>query len=189
VKKMRTDVWSGMFLSNLVMYFIIAVCAATLFKAGITNIDSAAQAAAALRPLAGDQAYLLFAIGIIGVGLLGVPVLAGSASYAISESLGWREGLFYRFRQAISFYGVIIFAMLVGLALNFIGLDPIKTLIWSAVFNGLVAPVVLILIVLLSTNRKIMGEWVSGPVTKIIGWAATALMVVAGIATLYSIFF
>lgn len=188
IKKMRTDVWSGMFLSNLVMYFIVAVCAATLFKAGITNINSAAEAAAALRPLAGDQAYLLFAIGIIGVGLLGVPVLAGSASYAISESFGWKEGLYRRFREAIAFYSVIIFSMLIGLALNFIGLDPIKTLIWSAVFNGLVAPVVLVLIVLLSCNKKIMGDWVSGPATKIVGWLATLLMIVAGIATLYSIF-
>lgn len=188
IKKMRTDVWTGMFLSNLVMYFIIAVCAGTLFKAGIFDIESAAQAAAALRPLAGDQAYLLFTIGIIGVGLLGVPVLAGSASYAISESFGWREGLYRKFREALLFYGVIIFSMVVGLAINFIGLDPIKVLIWSAVFNGLVAPVVLVLICLLSNNKKLMGDWVSDPVTKVIGWLATGLMVVAGIATLYSIF-
>jgi len=189
IRKMRLDNWVGMFLSNIAMYFIIAVCAGTLFKAGIFNISSAAQAASALKPLAGNQAYLLFTIGIIGVGLLGVPVLAGSASYAIAESFGWREGLYRKFREAGLFYGVIIFSMLIGLIINFVGLDSIKTLIWSAVFNGLVAPVVLILIVLLSSNKTIMGKYANSPWTKIIGWMATILMVVAGIATLYSIFF
>ncbi len=187
IKDMRADVWSGMFLSNLAMFFIITACAATLNATGITNVDTAAQAAEALRPLAGDASYLLFALGIIGVGLLGIPVLAGSASYAISESLGWREGLNLKLKQAYAFYGVIMLSTLLGLALNFIGLDPIKALIYSAVANGLVAPVVLVLIVLLGSNKKIMGDRANGFGGKLFGWIATALMVVAGIATIYSL--
>ncbi len=188
IRKMRTDVWSGMFFSNLVMFFIVAVCGATLFKGGITNINSAADAAAALKPLAGNYAYLLFALGIITTGLLGIPVLAGGASYAISESLGWREGLNLRFRQAAYFYGMIIFSMLIGLLINFIGLDPIKALIYAAVFNGLVAPVVMILIMILSGKEQVMNHWKNGPWTKTVGWLATGLMVVTGLITIYSIF-
>ncbi|MDH4358507.1 MAG: Nramp family divalent metal transporter [Candidatus Berkelbacteria bacterium] len=188
ISDMRIDVWSGMFLSNLAMFFIITACAATLNASGLTNIQTAAQAAEALRPLAGDYSYLLFAVGIIGVGLLGIPILAGSASYAIAESFGWKEGLSYKLKQASGFYGVIILSIVIGLLLNFVGLDPIKALIYSAVANGLVAPVVLVLIVLLSSNRKVMNQWVSGPATKIVGWAATVIMVIAGLATIYSIF-
>lgn len=188
IKDMRVDIWSGMFLSNIVMFFIITACAATLNKVGITNINTAADAAAALRPLAGDATYLLFAIGIIGVGLLGVPVLAGSASYAISESFGWREGLNKKLSQAYSFYGVLIISMLIGLGINFIGLDPIKALIYSAVANGLVAPVVLILIVMLSSSKKVMGNRVNKRSTTVFGWLITGFMVIAGIATIYSLF-
>lgn len=188
IKDMRVDIWSGMFLSNLAMFFIITACAATLHVAGIQDIQTAAQAAEALRPLAGDNSYLLFAVGIIGVGLLGIPVLAGSASYAISESFGWKEGLGYKLKQASSFYGVIIISIIFGMLLNFIGLDPIKALIYSAVANGLVAPVMLVIIVIISSSKKVMGEKVNGPVTKAVGWITTALMVVAGIATIYSIF-
>lgn len=188
IKDMRVDVWSGMFLSNIVMFFIITACAATLNKAGITNINTAADAAIALRPLAGEMTYYLFALGIVGTGLLAVPVLAGSASYAISESFGWREGLNKKISQAYSFYGVIIISMLIGLLLNFVGLDPIKALIYSAVANGLVAPVVLTLIVLLSRNRKIMGNRVNSKIGTFFGWSITAIMTVAGIATIYSLF-
>ena len=126
IKRMRIDVWSGMFLSNLVMFFIIASCGAVLFPHGITNIESSAQAAQALKPFAGDAAYILFAIGIIGTGLLAIPVLAGSASYAVAESFRWKAGLSNSLKQAYAFYGVLIMAMLVGLAINFIGLNPIK---------------------------------------------------------------
>lgn len=188
IKDMRVDVWSGMFLSNVVMFFIIVACSATLNRVGITNITTAADAAEALRPLAGDAAYLLFALGVIGTGLLAVPVLAGSASYAISESFGWREGLNKNLRQAYSFYGVIIISMLIGLGLNFVGLDPIKALIYSAVSNGLIAPVVLVLIVLISSNKKVMGEWSNGGISKFFGWAITGVMVLAGLATIYSLF-
>jgi len=188
IKNMRIDIWSGMFLSNIVMFFIITACAATLNKVGITNINTAADAAAALRPLAGDATYLLFAIGIVGVGLLGVPVLAGSASYAISESFGWKEGLNKKLSQAYSFYGVLILSMLIGLGINFIGLDPIKALIYSAVANGLVAPVVLILIVMLSSSKKVMGDRVNKKSTTVFGWIITSFMIIAGLATIYSLF-
>lgn len=188
ISDMRVDVWSGMFLASLVMFFIITACAATLNVQGIMEIGTAAQAAEALRPLAGDAAYLLYAIGIFGTGLLGIPVLAGSASYAISESFGWRSGLNYKLRQASAFYGVIIISIMIGVGLNFIGLDPIRALIYSAVANGLVAPVVLVLIVVLASNKKIMGRWVSGVWARTIGWIATGLMIIAGLATIYSIF-
>ncbi len=187
VKTMRIDVWSGMFLSNLVMFFIITASAATLYSNGITNITSASEAALALKPIAGDKAYILFALGIIGTGMLAVPVLAGSASYAISESMGWKYGLYRKLREANAFYGIIIISTLVGLSINFLGFDPIKVLIYSAVFNGLVAPIVLVLIVLLSSNKAIMGEWSNGWVVKIIGWGTVLVMTLAGIATIYSL--
>lgn len=188
IKNMRLDVWSGMFLSNAVMFFIILTCAATLNAAGLTTIETAADAAAALRPLGGESAYLLFALGIIGTGLLAIPVLAGSASYALSESLGWRHGLYRKLKEAYAFYGVIILSVLVGLAINFTGLDTIKALIYTAVVNGLIAPVILALIVGLSSNRKIMGNRANGPVAKILGWAITVIMVVAGVAAIVSMF-
>ncbi|MBI3486171.1 divalent metal cation transporter [Candidatus Daviesbacteria bacterium] len=188
VKDMRIDVWSGMFLSNLVMFFIIAACAATLNVVGHTTITTAADAAAALKPIAGDQAYLLFALGIIGTGMLAIPVLAGSASYALSESFGWKFGLYKRLKEANAFYGVIIIATLIGLSLNFVGLDPIKALLYSAVANGLIAPVILSLIVILSANKKIMGNWANSLPVTAVGWIITAIMVLAGGATIFSFF-
>ena len=188
IKRMRIDVWSGMILSNIVMFFIITACATTLFAHGINNITSAAQAAKALRPLAGNATYYLFSFGIIGMGLLAIPVLAGSSSYAISESLGKKQGLNHKLSQAHTFYGIIIISMAVGLGMNFIGLNPIKALIYSAVANGIVAPVILIIIMLLSTDKKIMGEWKNRKSSTIIGWTTTGLMVVAGLAAIYSVF-
>lgn len=188
VKNMRIDVWSGMFLSNLVMFFIIAACAATLFANGITNITTAEQAAAALRPIAGDRAYLLFALGIIGTGMLAVPILAGSASYALSESFGWKYGLYRKLREANAFYGVIIISTGIGLLINFLGLDPIKALIYSAVANGLIAPVILFLILMMSSNRKIMGNWVNGILTSGLGWIITLVMTIAGLSTILAFF-
>ncbi len=188
IKSMRVDVWSGMFLSNVVMFFIIAACGGILFTHGVTNISSAAQAAEALRPFAGNYTYFLFAIGIIGTGMLAIPVLAGSSSYALAESLKWREGLYRKLKQAQAFYGTIIISMIIGLAINFVGLDPIKALIYSAVANGLVAPIVLLLIVRLSSNRKVMGDWANRPLTTVLGWAVTGLMAVAGVAAVVSLF-
>lgn len=188
IKKMRIDVWSGMLLSNLVMFFIIAACGSVLFAHGITNINSAAQAAQALRPFAGNATYWLFAIGIVGMGLLAIPVLAGSSSYAISESLGRRQGLNNKLKKAYTFYGVIIISMLTGLGINFIGLNPIKALIYSAVANGIVAPIVLVLILLIARNQKVMGEWTNSKLSSGLGWIITAMMSVAGLAAIYSLF-
>ncbi|MEO5645990.1 MAG: divalent metal cation transporter [Candidatus Paceibacterota bacterium] len=188
IRSMRADVWTGMFVSNLVMFFIIAACAATLFTHNITNITSAADAAFALKPFAGNFAFVLFAIGILGTGMLAIPVLAGSASYAVSESMGWKFGLYRKLKNAYAFYGVIILAMVVGIGLNFIGLDPIKALIYSAVGNGLVAPIILFFIVQLSSNKQIMGKHANKPYITWIGWAVVGLMTVAGIAAIASVF-
>ena len=187
IRSMRIDVWSGMFLSNIVMFFIIAACAAVLFSHGITNITSAAQAAEALRPFAGNATYFLFAIGIIGTGLLAIPVLAGSSSYAITEAIRARGGLNKKLRQAYAFYGIIIISMLVGLGLNFIGIDPVKALIYSAVANGIVAPIVLVLIVLISSDKKVMGKWVNGQTTRVVGWLTVVLMTLSGLAAIYAL--
>jgi NRAMP (natural resistance-associated macrophage protein)-like metal ion transporter len=188
IKSMRLDVWSGMFLSNIVMFFIIAACGALLFSHGVTNITSASQAAEALRPFAGDKSYWLFAIGIIGTGLLAIPVLAGSSSYAAAESFKWREGLYRKFSQAHAFYGILILSVFIGLAINFSGIDPIKALIYSAVANGIVAPLVLALIVIISSNKHVMGEWVNKRSTTALGWGVTGLMAVAGAAAIWSLF-
>ena len=188
IHKMRIDVWSGMFLSNLIMFFIIATCAAVLFSNGITNINTAADAALALKPFAGDFAFSLFAIGIVGVGLLAIPVLAGSASYAISETFNWKNGLYRKLNQATSFYGVIIVAMVLGIALNFIGLDPIKTLIYSAVFNGIISPIILFLIVHISASEEIMGQFKNKKVTNIFGWFTVGLLFLVSISTIVFLF-
>ncbi len=188
IKNMRTDVWSGMFISNLVMFFIIAACAVSLYQHGITNIATASDAALALRPFAGNFAYWLFAIGIIGTGLLAIPVLAGSASYAISESFGWKEGLYRKFLQAKAFYGVIFLAMLLGLLMNVIGLDPIRALIYSAIANGIIAPFILVLIVRISSNKKIMTDYKNSPLVQTVGWLTVILMTLSGLAAIGTLF-
>lgn len=188
IKKMRIDVWSGMFLSNVVMFFIIAACASVLFKHGITNISTAAQAAQALRPFAGNATYWLFAIGILGMGLLAIPVMAGASAYAISESIGKRQGLNNKLKQGYLFYGVIIISMFMGLGLNFLGLNPIKALIYSAVLNGIVAPVILVLILLIARSEKAMGEWKNGKISATFGWGLTVVMTFSGMAAIYSLF-
>ncbi len=188
IKNMRVDIWSGMFISNAAMFFIIAVCSATLFSNGITNIGTAADAAAALRPFAGEFAYLLFTIGIIGVGLLAVPVLAGSAAYAVSESFGWKFGLNRRLKEAKAFYGIITLAVIVGIGLNFIGLDPIKALLYSAVLNGIVAPVILYFIVRLSSRKDVMGDNKNKKLTNVVGWITVVFMGVTALATIYTLF-
>lgn len=188
VKDMRVDVWSGMFLSNVVMFFIIAVSGAVLHQAGITNIQTAADAATALKPLAGQGAYWLYIIGIIGTGFLAIPVLAGSAAYGFSEMMGWKTGLYRRAREAAAFYGVIAVSTLVGLGLNFLGVDPIKALIGAAVANGIVAPVVLVFIVMLAANKNVMGKWRNRPLTTIFGWVVVAIMAVAALGAIWSSF-
>lgn len=188
IRSMRIDVWSGMFFSNAVMFFIILACAAVLNAVGRTSIQTAADAAEALRPVAGPLASLLFAVGIIGVGLLAIPVLAGSAAYALSESFHWKEGLNRKLKDAYAFYGVIAVSMLIGLALNFIGLDPIKALIYSAIANGLVAPTVLLLVMIIGGKRKVMGAYVNGSWSTVFGWGITGVMTVVAVATVVSFF-
>lgn len=187
IKKMRIDIWSGMFLSNLVMFFIIAACASVLYSHGIFNVNTASQAAQALKPFAGNLSFWLFAIGIMGVALLAIPVMAGASAYAISESLGKKQGLNHKLHQAYSFYGVIIISMLIGLGLNFVGLNPIKALIYAAALNGIIAPIIIILILLLARNKKIMREWKIGKISSIIGWITAILMILAGIGAIYSL--
>lgn len=188
VKSMRIDVWSGMFVSNLVMFFIVATCAAVLFPHGITNINTAEDAALALKPLAGNNAFILFGIGIIGTGLLAVPILAGSAAYTVAESFHWKQGLYRKLKNARSFYGIIILSMLIGLSLNFMGINPIKMLIYSAVVNGLVAPVVLIPIVQMTSNKKVMKERTSHPLIAALGWFVVAIMIISGVVTIITLF-
>jgi len=188
IRKMRIDSWSGMFLSNLIMFFIIATCAATLFQNGITNIGTAADAALALKPFAGNFAFILFAIGIIGVGLLAIPVLAGSASYAMSETFGWKFGLYRKLKKATAFYGVIIVAMFLGIILNFIGIDPIKALIYSAVLNGIISPVILFFIVHISGREDIMGQFKNKKIANILGWFITGFLFIVSIVTIIFLF-
>lgn len=187
IKRMRVDVWSGMLFSNAVMFFIILACAGALHAHGITNIATAADAALALKPIAGPYASLLFTIGILGVGFLAVPVLAGSASYAISESLGWKFGLYRKLKEAHAFYGVIAIAMGIGFALNFVGLDPIKALLYAAVLNGIVSPIILFFIVKLASDRHVMGVWANGKALSVIGWLVVALMGLVGMATIVAL--
>lgn len=188
IKKMRVDVWTGMFLSNVVMFFIIAVCANTLFVNGVTNINTASDAALALAPLAGPGASLLFTIGIIGTGMLAIPVLAGSASYAIAESFGWKEGLYRKLKEARAFYGVIIISIIIGILINFVGIDPIKALIYSAIANGIVAPIILVFIVHISGSKRTMGHYRNSKFINITGWIITLLMGATAIAAIYSLF-
>jgi NRAMP (natural resistance-associated macrophage protein)-like metal ion transporter len=184
----RTDVFTGMFFSNLVMYFIILTTAATLNAHGQTNIETARQAAEALRPLAGDAAYLLFTIGLIGTGILAVPVLAGSAAYAVSEASGWRGTLEDRPQLSRKFYALIAVAMLLGLGLDFVGFNAVKMLFYSAVLNGVLAPPLIVLVVLLTSNSKIMGLRVSSRPLRYVGWAAAVIMTVACIGMFATMF-
>jgi len=186
VRKMRTDVWSGMAFSNIITFFIFAACAGTLYVNGITDIATADQAASALKPF-GEFAFMLFALGIVGTGLLSVPVLAGSTAYAISESFGWRFGLYRKLKQAYAFYGVIIVSMLLGIAANFVHLDPIKGLIYAAVANGVIAPFILFFVVRLSGNKYVMGEYSNRPLVSAMGWITIIVMAVTGISAIASI--
>ncbi|MDG4880424.1 divalent metal cation transporter [Mesorhizobium sp. WSM4884] len=184
-RRLRWDTWSGMFYSDLTSYFIILATAATLNAAGVTNIETAAQAASALRPLAGDLAFVLFATGILGVGLIGVPVLAGSAAYALAEAMGWQEGLELKASDARGFYGVIAVSVFAGLAIQYLPISPMKALFWSAVINGVVAVPLMVVVILLASSRSVMGPFTSSRPIIILGWIATALMAGASIMMLF----
>lgn len=179
--RIRWDTWSGMFYSNITAYFIILATAVTLNVAGITDINTAAQAASALRPLAGDFAYILFALGILGVGLIGVPVLAGSAAYALSEAMDWNWGLERKVTEARGFYGVIAVSVLAGLAIQYSPISPMKALFWSAVINGVVAVPLMVVIILLVSKKSVMGAFTASRLLIILGWIATAVMGAAAV--------
>jgi NRAMP (natural resistance-associated macrophage protein)-like metal ion transporter len=176
------DVNVGMFFSNAVMYFIILATAATLhYRAQRTEIQSAAEAAEALRPLAGDAATVLLALGLIGSGLLAIPVLTGSAAYAVCEGFRWPQGLDRKPGQAKGFYTVIVLATLAGTLLNFGGINPIDALFWTAVLNGFLAPPLLVVLMLVSNNRAVMGDRVNGRILNVLGWVTTVIMFAAAV--------
>jgi NRAMP (natural resistance-associated macrophage protein)-like metal ion transporter len=181
LRRIRWDTWSGMFYSDITAYFIILATAVTLHAAGVTDIATAAQAASALRPLAGDFAFILFALGVLGVGLIGVPVLAGSAAYAVCEAMGWKWGLERKIGDARGFYGIIAVSVSIGLLLQFSPLSPMKALVWSAVVNGVVAVPLMVLIVLLVSRKAVMGPFVAGKAVTLLGWAATLVMALAAV--------
>ncbi len=175
------DTIAGMVFSEVVAYFIILATGATLFVAGKTQIGSATEAAQALRPLAGDAAALLLAVGLIGAGVLAVPVLTGSAAYGVAEAFGWRTGLDRKPGRAPGFYAVIVAATLVGMAINFLGINPITALVLSAVLNGLIAAPLLVLVMVVSNDRSAMGERTNGRLLNVVGWLTTGVMGVAAI--------
>jgi Mn2+/Fe2+ NRAMP family transporter len=181
LRRIRWDTWSGMLFSNITAFFIILATAVTLHAAGITNIDTAAQAAGALRPLAGDFAFILFALGILGVGLIGVPVLAGSAAYALAEAMGWKSGLERKPARAQGFYGVIAVSLLAGLFIQYSPISPMKALFWSAVINGVVAVPLMVVIVLLASSKSVMGKFTASRPIVILGWIGAAVMGLAAV--------
>jgi NRAMP (natural resistance-associated macrophage protein)-like metal ion transporter len=183
--EMKQDVDFGMLFSNLVMFFIILTTGSVLFNANIRQIDTVEQAAQALKPLAGNAAYLLFALGILGTGFLAIPVLSGSLSYIVTESFGWKEGLDKKFHNAKAFYIIMAVSLILGLLLNYIGISPIKALIYSAILYGLTAPVIIVIILHISNNKKIMGKNTNGKISNVLGSLALILMTIAGGLLLY----
>ena len=181
LKRIGWDTYIGMAYSNVIAFFVILATAVTLNAHGVTNIQTASQAALALKPIAGDLASTLFALGIIGTGFLAIPTLAGSAAYALSEAMGWREGLELKFSEAKGFYIVIGVSVLGGVAVSYSPLDPIKALFWSAVVNGVVAVPLMAIIMLLASRKSLMGIFVATPWQRIGGWIATAVMGVAAV--------
>jgi Mn2+/Fe2+ NRAMP family transporter len=181
LRRIRWDTWIGMLYSDLTSYFIILATAVTLHVAGITDIETAAQAASALRPLAGHFAFILFALGILGVGLIGVPVLASSAGYALCEAMGWHWGLERKATDARGFYGVIAVSVLAGLIIQYSPISPMKALFWSAVINGVVAVPLMVVIILLVSRRAVMGAYTASRSLIILGWIATAVMGAAAV--------
>lgn len=184
LRRIQWDTWSGMFYSDLTAYFIILATAVTLNVSGITDIETAAQAASALRPLAGDFAFLLFAIGILGVGMIGVPVLAGSAAYALAEAMGWQSGLERKAKDARGFYGVIAVSVLAGLLIQYSPISPMKALFWSAVINGVVAVPLMVVILLIASRKSVMGAFTSSRPILVLGWIGTAIMGLAAVLML-----
>lgn len=164
------------------MYFIIVATGATLFESGHRNIETAREAAEALRPVAGNGAYLLFTIGLLGTGMLGIPALAGSAAYAVAEAMRWRGSLNDRPRMAAKFYGVLAAAVLIGLVLDYTGVNAVQMLFWAAVVNGALSSPLIVLIILLTSDKRVMGECVNTPLLRVLGWITAVVMFVATVA-------
>jgi NRAMP (natural resistance-associated macrophage protein)-like metal ion transporter len=186
IRRIEIDTYFGMGISNLVALFIVVTTAATLNLNGITDIQTSADAAQALRPLAGDFAFAIFAAGIIGTGLLALPVLAGSAAYALGEALGWPVGLARLWYQARAFYATIAIATAIGVVMNYLPIDPMKTLFWSAVINGVAAVPIMAMMMVIATRKKVMGRFTLPPALRWLGWIATAVMTVAAVAMIAS---
>ena len=182
IHEINYDVDFGMLISGLVMFFIILTAGTVLYGGGVRQIDTVEQAALALKPLAGNAAYLLFAVGVIGTGLIAIPVLCGSISYIITETFGWKQGLEKKFHEARAFYVVIAISLLLGLSLNYVGISPIKALIYTAILYGITAPVLIAIILHISNNKKIMGEYTNGLWSNIFGFAALIVMTAAAVA-------
>jgi len=185
INDMKQDVDFGMSFSGVVMFFIILTTGTVLYKSGIHQIDTVEQAAAALKPLAGNFAYLLFAIGVIGTGLLAIPVLSGSLSYIITETFGWEQGLDKKFHEAKAFYIVMAVSLILGLSLNYIGISPVKALIYTAILYGLTAPVLIAIILHISNNKSVMGQFTNSKTSNILGFAALLIMTLAAVVLLY----
>ncbi len=184
LRRIGWDTWSGMFYSDLTAYFIILATAVTLNAAGVTHIETAAQAASALRPLAGDFAYIVFALGILGVGMIGVPVLAGSGAYALAETFGWESGLERELKDAPGFYAVIAVSVLLGVVIQYSPISPMRALFWSAVINGIVAVPLMAVVMILAARKSVMGRFTVPRATAILGWITTGLMGIAALAML-----
>jgi Mn2+/Fe2+ NRAMP family transporter len=185
LSRIRWDTYLGMAFSNLIAFFIILTASVTLFVAGRTDVQTSAQAAEALRPIAGQMAFVLFSLGILGTGLLAVPVLAGSAAYALSEASGWTSGLEKKWREAPAFYTVITLSVLIGLGIDYAPIDPIKALFWSAVLNGVIAVPIMIATMLVASSRHEMGDFIATLSQRWFGWIATAVMAVAALAMIF----
>jgi Mn2+/Fe2+ NRAMP family transporter len=185
LRRIKWDTWAGMLYSNITAFFIILATAVTLHASGVTQIETAAQAASALRPLAGHFAFLVFSIGIIGVGLIGVPVLAGSAAYAMAEALSWREGLEERVEDARGFYAVIAVSVLAGLLIQYSPISPMKALFWSAVINGIVAVPLMVVIIVLAARTSVMGDYTASRTLLVLGGIATAVMGAAAVMMVF----
>jgi NRAMP (natural resistance-associated macrophage protein)-like metal ion transporter len=186
LKNVDFDTLVGMFFSNAVAFFIVLTTAVTLNAHGVTQIDTAAQAASALKPIAGPLGFSLFALGILGTGLLAIPVLSGSAGYAVAECFGWREGLALKPLEAVGFYAVVAVATVGGILLTFFGVDPIKALFWSAVINGVVSAPIMAVMMLLASRPSVMGRFLLKPRLKVLGWIATAVMAAAAAGMLFA---
>ena len=185
VNNMEQDVDFGMSFSGLVMFFIILTTGTVLFNGGVHEINTVEDAALALKPLAGDFAYLLFAIGVIGTGLLAIPVLSGSLSYIVTEAFGWKQGLDKKFHEAKAFYSIIAISLILGLSLNYIGISPIDALIYTAILYGITAPVLIAIILHISNNKEIMGKFVNSKISNILGIITLVIMTVASLVLLY----